>query len=168
MKTINKHFTQRPYKKIKAQKNQQDYPFLASSLLFLILVALMSLISQRLLDNTKQIENLINETKEIKVEQQEVKEVLLSEGDIKEARITCYKATGNLTASGKVPKNGMVAVSDRTIKFGTKIIINGQTYSVEDRTAQWVHDEKGFTIDIFMESGCDANFGANKKLIIIK
>lgn len=68
---MNKHFTQRPYKKIKAQ---QDYPFLASSLLFLILVALMSLISQRLLDNTKQIESLINETKEIRVEQQEVKE----------------------------------------------------------------------------------------------
>jgi len=165
MKTINKHFTQRPYKKIKAQ---QDYPFLASSLLFLILVALMFLISQRLLDNTKQIESLINETKEIRVEQQEVKEVILSEGDIKEARITCYEATGNLTASGKVPKNGMVATSDRTIAFGTKVIINGQTYSVEDRTAQWVQDEKGFTIDIFMESGCDANFGADKKLIIIK
>jgi len=73
---MNKHFTQRPYKKIKAQ---QDYPFFASSLLFssllfLILVALMSLISQRVLDNTKQIESLINETKEIRVEQQEVKE----------------------------------------------------------------------------------------------
>ena len=71
MKTINKHFTQRPYKKIKAQ---QKYHFLASSLLFLILVALMSLISQRVSDNTKQIESLINETKEIRVEQQEVKE----------------------------------------------------------------------------------------------
>lgn len=56
----------------------------------------------------------------------------------------------------------------RTIPFGTKVIINGQTYSVEDRTAQWVQDEKGFTIDIFMEEGCDANFGADKKLIIIK
>ena len=153
---------QRPYKKIKARQN---YHFLASSLLFLFLVVVMSL---RLSDNTKQIENLINETKEIRVEQQEVKEVILSDGDIKEARITCYKATGNLTASGKVPKNGMVATSDRTIPFGTKVIINGQTYSVEDRTAQWVHDEKGFTIDIFMEEGCDANFGADKKLIIIK
>ena len=59
------------YKKIKARQN---YHFLASSLLFLILVALMFLISQRASDNTKQIENLINETKEIRVEQQEVKE----------------------------------------------------------------------------------------------
>jgi soluble lytic murein transglycosylase-like protein len=70
---INKHFTQRPYKKIKAQ---QKYHFLASSLLFLILVALMSLISQRVSDNTKQIESLINETKEIRVEQQEEIELL--------------------------------------------------------------------------------------------
>jgi 3D (Asp-Asp-Asp) domain-containing protein len=101
-------------------------------------------------------------------EQEEVKQVILSDENVVEARITCYAPTGNLTASGKVPKNGMIAVSDRTIKFGTQIIIDGLTYTVEDRTAQWVHDDKGFTIDIFMEEGCDANFGADKKLIIIK
>lgn len=85
------------------------------------------------------------------------------------ARITCYKATGNLTASGKVPKNGMVAVSDRSIPFGTEIEIDGQTYIVEDRTAKWVFtDFEHLTVDIFLESGCDLNFGADKKLIIIK
>lgn len=63
----------RHHKKIKARQN---YHFLASSLLFLILVALMSLISRRVSDNTKQIENLINETKEIRVEQQEEIELL--------------------------------------------------------------------------------------------
>lgn len=85
------------------------------------------------------------------------------------ARITCYEETGNLTASGKVPKNGMVAVSDRSIPFGTEIIIDGQTYIVEDRTAYWVFtDFEHLTIDIFMESGCDLNFGANLKNIIIK
>lgn len=85
------------------------------------------------------------------------------------ARITCYKETGNLTASGKVPKNGMVAVSDRSIPFGTEIIIDGQTYIVEDRTAYWVFtDFEHLTVDIFMESGCDLNFGANLKNIIIK
>ena len=100
-------------------------------------------------------------------EQEEVKQVILSSENVVEARITCYAPTGNLTASGKVPKNGMIAVSDRTIQFGTQIIIDGLTYTVEDRTAQWVND-LGFTVDIFMEEGCDANFGADKKLIIIK
>jgi hypothetical protein len=85
------------------------------------------------------------------------------------ARITCYKETGNLTASGKVTKNGMVAVSDRSIPFGTEIIIDGQTYIVEDRTAYWVFtDFEHLTVDIFMDSGCDKNFGANLKEIIIK
>lgn len=161
---MNKHFTQRPYKKIKAKNNFNWFKLF----FYMWLVGSMILISMEVSENTKQIESLINETKEIRVEQQEVKEVILSDGDIKEARITCYEATGNLTASGKVPKNGMIATSDRTIAFGTKVIINGQTYSVEDRTAKWVHDDKGFTIDIFMEEGCDANFGADKKLIIIK
>lgn len=85
------------------------------------------------------------------------------------ARVTCYKETGNLTASGKVPKNGMVAVSDRSIPFGTEIIIDGQTYVVEDRTAYWVFtDFEHLTVDIFMESDCDLKFGANLRNIIIK
>lgn len=84
------------------------------------------------------------------------------------ARVTCYQPTGNLTASGKVPKNGMVAVSDRSIPFGTEIIINGQTYIVEDRTAYWVFtDFEHLTVDIFMEDGCDLDFGASLKDIII-
>ncbi len=85
-----------------------------------------------------------------------------------EARITFYKPTGHPTASGKTPKNGMVATSDRNIPFGTEIYIDGEKYIVEDRTAWYIEEEKGFTVDIFMEEGCDKNFGADKKLIIIK
>jgi hypothetical protein len=113
------------------------------------------------------INELAEEVKTVKVEQKEVKQVMLSDENVIEARITCYAPTGNLTASGKVPKNGMIAVSDRTIKFGTQIIIDGLTYTVEDRTAQWVHEEKGFTIDIYKDD-CDMSFGADKKLVFIK
>lgn len=83
------------------------------------------------------------------------------------ARITCYKATGNKMANGQYPKNGFVATSDRTISLGTEVIIEGKSYIVGDRTALWVQEEKGFTIDIFMEEGCDLNYGASIKEIII-
>lgn len=85
------------------------------------------------------------------------------------ARITCFGPDGTLTSTGKIPKNGMVATSDRSIPFGTEIIIDGKTYIVETRTNKRIQDEFGMlTIDIFMEEGCDKNFGADKKLIMIK
>jgi 3D (Asp-Asp-Asp) domain-containing protein len=83
------------------------------------------------------------------------------------ARITCYKATGNRMANGQYPSEGFVATSDRTIPLGTKIVIDGIEYEVGDRTALWVHEQKGFTIDIYKDD-CDLSFGANKKPIIIK
>ena len=66
----------------------------------------------------------------------------------KTMRITEYGATGNLTASGKVPRVGMVATSDRSIPFGSKVEIEGRTYSVEDRTNKRIEN----TIDIFSEN----------------
>ena len=86
------------------------------------------------------------------------------------ARITKYGATGNLTASGKTPQVGFVAVSDRSIPFGTKIIVEGRIYSVEDRTAMWVGEKHGFTVDIFSEETEQEmlNWGARELEIIIK
>lgn len=81
----------------------------------------------------------------------------------KTARVTCYAPTGYRTASMKVPAYGMVASSDRTIPLGTKVYIEGYgIMTVEDRTASWVHEQKGFTLDIFMEEGCDKNFGVKR------
>lgn len=65
------------------------------------------------------------------------------------ARITQYGWTGNRTASGKWPAHGMVAVSDRSIPFGTEIWIGWEKYIVEDYTALWVHKKHGFTVDIY-------------------
>lgn len=84
------------------------------------------------------------------------------------ARITCYKATGNKMANGQYPKNGFVATSDRTIPLGTEVIIEGKSYIVGDRTNKRIQEEFGIlTVDIFMEEGCDLNYGASIKEIII-
>lgn len=65
---------------------------------------------------------------------------------------SAYTHTGNPTASGVMPKEGMCAV-DRingiTVPFGTKITLpNGKILTVEDRFGA-NHDNR---LDIFMES----------------
>ena len=79
------------------------------------------------------------------------------------ARVTCYGPTGYRTASQKVPAYGMVASSDRTIPLGTKVIIEGyedKPFTVEDRTAKWVHEKFGLTFDIFIQEACTKHFGS--------
>ena len=80
-------------------------------------------------------------------------------------RITCYTATGNKTASGKTPRGGMVATSDRTIPFGTKIEIEGIEYVVEDRTNKRFQYFETPTIDIFWEGSRESclEFGVKYK-----
>jgi 3D (Asp-Asp-Asp) domain-containing protein len=86
-----------------------------------------------------------------------------------EARVTKYLATGNKMASGKMPYIGAVASSDRTIPFGTRVMIDGKEYIVEDRTALWVHATHGLTFDIYTEETKQEalNFGSQKKLVTI-
>lgn len=87
-----------------------------------------------------------------------------------EHRTTCYLATGNLTASGKVPKAGMVATSDRTIPFGTRIEIDGIEYVVEDRTNKRFMYFETPTIDIFWEGSRESclEYGVKYKEVIFK
>jgi hypothetical protein len=70
----------------------------------------------------------------------------------KRARITEYGWTGYRMANGKYPEIGYVAVSDRSIPLGTKIILRGQEYEVGDRTALWVHEKFGFTVDVYSQN----------------
>lgn len=69
-------------------------------------------------------------------------------------------------ANGEWVYSGAVAVSDRTIPMGTKVRIGKDEYTVSDKTAIWVHDKFGLTIDIWQPS-CDG-FGTYKTNIIIK
>ena len=60
-----------------------------------------------------------------------------------EVYLTKYGPTGNPMANGEYPHIGAVATSDRSIPFGTKILVDGEEYVVKDRTAKWVHDRQG-------------------------
>lgn len=142
------------------------YPKLTTALLILLLV-LFSFLSYNL---NKKYSELIVEAQNIS-NNAEKGQILTNSALVEPttARVTCYAPTGEKTASGKVPKNGMVAVSDRTIPFGTEIVIDGNTYIVEDFTNKRIQEQFGMlTVDIFMEEGCDLSYGAKEKLVFIK
>ena len=85
-------------------------------------------------------------------------------------RTTCYLWTGNPMANGKYPEYGYVATSDRTIPFGTEIIIDGETFIVGDRTNKRFQHFDIPTIDIYWEGsreGC-LSYGVKYKNVIIK
>jgi 3D (Asp-Asp-Asp) domain-containing protein len=73
------------------------------------------------------------------------------------------KATG-LTASGVKPHQGITVASSRSIPFGTKILINGHTYIVQDRLAKR-YDSR---VDIYFTKHTDAlKFGKQKLTVTI-
>ena len=61
---------------------------------------------------------------------EDIKNVILVEN----ATVTYY-CDGEITASGKKVSRGMVA-GPRNVPFGTKVEIDGNIYTVEDRTAK--------------------------------
>ena len=87
-----------------------------------------------------------------------------------EVRTTCYLWTGNPMANGKYPEYGYVATSDRTIPFGTEIIIDGETFIVGDRTNKRFMSFEIPTIDIYWEGSRESclEYGVQFKNVIIK
>ena len=69
----------------------------------------------------------------------------------------CGEWAGSPTASGVMPKaNRTIAVDTNVIPFGTKVVINGNTYVAEDTGGAI----KGNKIDVFFDSHSKAlNFG---------
>jgi len=78
----------------------------------------------------------------------------------KKARVSCYVDIGTM-AGGKQTYKGAVAVSDRSIKMGTKIYLEGfGEMTVEDKTALWVHTKFPLpTIDVWMSEKECKDFG---------
>jgi 3D (Asp-Asp-Asp) domain-containing protein len=77
------------------------------------------------------------------------------------ARITCYNDSG-IMANGKYTYSGAVAVSDRTISLNSKVYVEGYgIMDITDRTAKWVHEKHGLTIDIYSPD-CDKTFGVKR------
>jgi 3D (Asp-Asp-Asp) domain-containing protein len=68
----------------------------------------------------------------------------------------CGKSDG-ITASGKKAKANHTVATDKSIPFGTNLMINGETYVVEDRGGA----VEGNVIDIYFDSHEEAvNFGS--------
>lgn len=69
----------------------------------------------------------------------------------------CGKWAGGPTASGKMPKAGRtIAVDPKVIPLGTKVVINGKTYTAED-TGGAIKNKR---IDVYFDSHQAAlNFG---------
>lgn len=135
-------------------------------MLFILLLGMFYVISPRIAQVDNEAKGIINQNQE---EDLTTSLVEPHRASVKH-RITCYLATGNLTASGKVPKAGMVATSDRTIPFGTKLEIDGIEYVVEDRTNKRFQYFETQTIDIFWEGSRDdcLKEGVQHKEAIIK
>lgn len=81
---------------------------------------------------------------------------------------SCHNKVGNkcLTAIGRDTKQGTTVACPRNIKLGTKVQVDGFTYTCEDRTAKWVEDKFGPTFDIFTENYSEAVAFGRKSLTI--
>lgn len=79
--------------------------------------------------------------------------------------VRCCGKSDGITASGAKAVEGVTVAADtRKLPFGTKIIIDGHEYTVQDRGGAI----KGNKIDIFFDSHKKAlQFGRQKKEIII-
>lgn len=77
---------------------------------------------------------------------------------------SCCGKGGQPTASGKMPVEGRTIAAPRNIPLGTKVIVNGRRYTVEDRTAirydgRW---------DVFMTSHKRAKEFGKKEMVKIQ
>lgn len=63
-------------------------------------------------------------------------------------KLCCGSASHGLTASGCVPHSGITVAASRSFPFGTKMLIEGHAYIVQDRLAKRFDGR----VDIFMAS----------------
>lgn len=123
---------------------------------------------ERLKDFEKEVEKKAEDNKRKKLEEERQRELLKNEreerGNKQTFVLTYYGSTDNecgnslgITASGKKVSRGMVA-SPPSLKFGTKIQINGNVYTVEDRGASKyirTNNDGSIRLDVYVprESG---------------
>ena len=67
-------------------------------------------------------------------------------------KLCCGPNAHNITADGHKPVQGITIAASRRIPFGSKIVIAGHTYTVQDRLARR-YDNR---IDIFFNNHRDA------------
>ena len=113
------------------------------------------LFTSRELDTKKAVPIIIEEMQEetpIEVEkiEEEPKQKYLGEYKITYycACMKCCGKTNGITASGERVKAGVTVAAPKEFPFGTKLLINGQTYIVQDRGGAI----KNKRIDIYCET----------------
>ena len=76
----------------------------------------------------------------------------------------CPVSNGGIAANNHKPIAGITIAASRRYPFGTKVVIDGHTYTVQDRLAKRYDDR----IDIFMSSHKKAkDFGIKRKTVNI-
>jgi len=87
---------------------------------------------------------------------------------ITNAIVTVYLATGHVCSNGHFPTpNYTVASSDRSIPLGTKVLIEGHIYVVEDRTNKRFSKEERFDIFTSQSKNWALKFGKKKEKVEI-
>ena len=83
------------------------------------------------------------------------------------ADVTAYCATGSRNAAGRWPQLGDVAVLDRSIPFGTRVLIDGNAYTVED----WIGSGSSWDLFFGSDAGCEQralNFGRQHLRVVVE
>lgn len=78
--------------------------------------------------------------------------------------VCCGKNAKNICADGKKPVQGITVAASRSIPLGSKAIINGKTYIVQDRLAKRFDDR----FDIFFQSHKEARIFGKKTGATVK
>ena len=78
-------------------------------------------------------------------------------------KICCGPQATGITASGLKPVQGRTVAASRSIPFGTKVVIKGRVYIVEDRLARR-YDNR---VDIFFTNHNDARIWGKQTLPVI-
>ena len=99
--------------------------------------------------NTKdyEIEKMQSEYKQLNTKYE--KAVSRSASRTMTVQATAYTHTGNPTATGVMPKVGMIAVDPKVIPLGTKVYVEGYGYATATDTGGAI---KGNIIDLFMNT----------------
>ena len=108
---------------------------------------------------------LYNENQELKSKRVKAKITMYSRKD------SCHNPRGNecLTAAGRDTKAGVTVACPRNLKLGTKVMIDGFTYTCEDRYSTYLDAKRGLpTFDIFTEDQSEAlKWGIKERVVTI-
>jgi len=111
------------------------------------------------------LKEMYEENQELKSKRVKAKVTMYSRKD------SCHNPDGDkcLTAIGRDTKAGTTVACPRNLKLGTKVMIDGFTYTCEDRYSTYLDAKRGLpTFDIFTENQSEAlSWGIKERVVTI-